>query len=376
MERGTRFADIRTEFTGFLSRYIGHDPASIDVTHVTDLHHHFEQWFSRLAVPYQVLVPCVISKWASPRFSVGPVAFVFIDDIARTEFYPPAENIVGRSDVDDLLKHMKDARANWLARVSIEGCERRRAKELSDLATDLAIVALQLAVPIRETTREMGRLDAHRGTPVRLTLSEAGGFFHREQNWSAPGDIIGKGTLAHFLGAHEPMTAAVGRCVMSFATGKYRLRKLETSWCDAAYWLHQALAEPNDAIAVAKLETALEVLMRAQSRKGSQARIEAILAGFYGLKPNDPLHDATAMTAKQFAKDLVEGRSRVLHGVDSTLNPRLSRDRTGAEEFAIAVVGRAALELDVYANLDSAADDHEKFLEWVSATNTASNSAA
>jgi hypothetical protein len=69
--------------------------------------------------------------------------------------------------------------------------------------------------------------------------------------------------------------------VRSFTSGTFRLPLLEQAWCDAAYWLHEALAEQIDAIAIAKLETALEVLLRAENNSGSNQRLLAILKTFF-----------------------------------------------------------------------------------------------
>jgi hypothetical protein len=90
-----------------------------------------------------------------------------------------------------------------------------------------------------------------------------------------------------------------------------------------AYWFHEALAEPIDSIAIAKLETALEVLLRSESSKGSTSRVLTILYCFFGLQPDDPVAPNASLTAKQFAANLVRDRSRILHGTWSTLNARL-----------------------------------------------------
>ena len=70
---------------------------------------------------------------------------------------------------------------------------------------------------------------------------------------------IGRGMLPDILQKAAPVFAAVGNVVRSFTSGSFRLPVLEQAWRDAAYWLHQALAETIDTIAIAKLETALEV---------------------------------------------------------------------------------------------------------------------
>ncbi len=50
---------------------------------------------------------------------------------------------------------------------------------------------------------------------------------------------------------------------------------------EAQSWLHQALAESIDSIAIAKLETALEVLLRVESSKGSTKRMLEVLDAFH-----------------------------------------------------------------------------------------------
>jgi hypothetical protein len=365
MERGAIFANVRTELLKAITDYVGRDPTSIGANDVVSLHVHFDEWFGHLAALRRVFVPCVISPWEAPRFSVGPSVFVFIDEVVRSEFYPPAEDILDRDSFDRMLGLMRDNRANWLACVSVEGCEHQRAEEIGALAADLAIVALQLAVPLAWGTQTMGRLDARRGAAERRTLSEAGGYYCVGCSRRDPGLSIGTGTLADILQKTAPTITAVGSLVTSFATGQFRLPNLERAWCDAAYWLHEALADPADAIAFAKLETALEVLLRAENTSGSRTRMEAILATFYGLNPDDALTSETTTTAKKFVDGIVRDRSRILHGTWSTLNSRLALNRGSMEEFVIAVIRRAALELEAYATTTAPKDDIDAFLAWV-----------
>ena len=148
MERGTIFANVRTELLRTIASYAGRDPSSIGDEDIASLYAHFDGWFGELAARRRVFVPCVISPWAAPRFSIGPVIFVHIDEAVRSEFYPPVEDMLGRDGFDRMLGLMRDNRANWLACVSVEGCEHQRAEEIGALAADLAIVALQLAVPL------------------------------------------------------------------------------------------------------------------------------------------------------------------------------------------------------------------------------------
>jgi hypothetical protein len=191
-----------------------------------------------------------------------------------------------------------------------------------------------------------------------------------------PGLCIGTGTLADILRKTEPLITAVGSCVRSLATGCFRLPHLERAWCDAAYWLHEALAEPLDSIAIAKLETAVEVLLHGESTSGSQTRVLTILETFYSLKLDDPVTNGATTTAKQFARSVVRDRSRILHGTWSTLNSRLGLNRNGLEKFVITVTRRAALELEDYALSASSEDNIDDFLSWVERREAARTSGA
>jgi hypothetical protein len=217
-----------------------------------------------------------------------------------------------------MLNLMRDTRACWLACVPVEGCEQHRAEEIGSLAVDLAIVALQIAW-FNSSTRTISRLDSRRGEADKFTVSKAGSFYNSGWTNMDAGMGIGRGILADILRRHNQVIEAVGNCVRSFASGRFRLPSIEQAWCDAAYWLHQALAEPMDSIAIAKLETALEVLLRSESSSGSEQRVLTVLDLFFGLNPGDPIMPESPITAKQFARDVVSDRSRILHGTLSEL---------------------------------------------------------
>jgi hypothetical protein len=366
MERGTNFANFENELFAKLETYVGRDPASIDDADAQALLDYLNGWFKDRASQRKVFVPCALTPWAAPRFDIGPITFVYIDEIATSEFYPrgPSPDTLAKYNFDTLLELMRETRANWLARVAVEGCEQQRAEEIGELAVDLAIVALQLAAPNLDT-RDMCRLDSRRGSAQKRVISEANGYYNASWARKEPGLAIGAGTLADILQKTKTLVTAVGNVVRSFTSGTYRLPVLERAWCDAAYWLHEALAEPIDSIAVAKLETALEVLLRSESSKGSTARVLTILQCFFGLQPGDPIAPGSTLTAKQFAANLVRDRSRILHGTWSTLNTRLARDRTGLEGFVITVVRRAVLEMETYSHEPAPLDDIDAFLEWL-----------
>jgi hypothetical protein len=368
--RGTSFATYEEEFfSDLLDRYLGRDPNSIVEADVLATEGRLLDWFAKRAANRTIFVPCVISPWPSPRFSIGPISFVFLEDVKSSEYYPHSGSLsqLTKGDFDELLAVMRTERAHWLAVVDIEGCDRERALEMGDLAVDLAIVALQVGAPYIGT-KNMSRLAARRGTGMKLTLSVSDGRYASGRANIEPGLSIGQGYLGKIVGDTGPLITAVGNCVRSFATGIFRLPKLGQAWCDSAYWLHQGLGEPLDSIAVAKLETSIEVLLGAGSASGSEKRILTALDTFYALKANDPITPNTQATAKQFAHGFVRDRSRILHGTWSTLNSSLSASREALENLAVTIIRASVVDLDAYVQSPSPKDDIEAFLTWIKAS--------
>jgi hypothetical protein len=313
MERGSTFETVHRELLDTMTNYLGRAEDSLDADEVATIHVQLEEWFNQRSKSRQVFIPCAISPGEAPRFSIGPVDFVYRTEVTGSEFYP-ADRAEARRAFDDMLLEMEKTRVHWLACVWVEYCDRDRGEETAALAADLALAGLQLILPLFYYTREMGRLDTRRGEAHTHSISLSDGTYYSRSTVRDARLLIGAGTLADALARSTQWVDAIGSCVTSFVTGKFRLPNLELAWCDAAYWLHEALAEPRDAIAYAKLETALEVLARAESTSGSQTRIELILDAFYSLSPTDKLTPESKMTARQFAKEIVRDRSRILHG--------------------------------------------------------------
>jgi hypothetical protein len=361
MERGAFYDEIQTEMLSYMETYLGREPSALENVEAEALAVHFEKWFADKASSRHVFVPCAISRTPAPRFEIGPVTFDFIDRVTTSDFC--------RQDCRDapgfhaLVRWMREQDADWLARVTVDGCEQRRAQEIAELAVDLVIVALQLAAPNLDT-RNMTRLDARRGTSQKHTLSEAHGHYNAGWTRKEPGMAIGHGTLADILEKTQPTVRAVGNVVRSFASGSFRLPVLERAWCDAAYWFHQALAESIGTIAVAKLETALEVLVRSENSTGSKRRVLEILNIFYGLGPDDTVSSGSLLSVREFARNVVRDRSRILHGTWSTLNAR-GIERAGMEGFVSNVLRTAVIELEAYARSTGPNDNIDEFLLWV-----------
>jgi hypothetical protein len=352
-------------FSFVLQTYLDTDADQISLADLNKLSLHIDEWLAQRTGEYLIPVPCFLSPAPSPQFSVGPVTFLYLEDITRNAYYREASaDALSRHEFGDLIEQMRSERAHWLGFVEIEGCDRERSQDFADLAVDLAIIALQLAQPYLDTNT-MSRLSNRRGAHMEITLARTGGRYAGGRSYRPPGVSIGHGYLGKIVTDAKPIIDAVGARVRSFATGAFRLPVIEQAWCDAAYWLREGLAERIDSIAVAKLETSLEVFLIAESSRGSEARLLEMMDVFFGLAPDQQARTHSDLTVTQFAKGFVRDRSRVLHGTWSTLNSRLAGSRDALEYLAVTVLRAAVMEIDAYLAAGEARDDVPFFLNWV-----------
>jgi len=171
-------------------------------------------------------------------------------------------------------------------------------------------------------------------------------------------------TLAQFADAVDSM----GRRLQSYVDGSGVLPTLDETWCNAAYWYHEAVAEPLDTVAIAKFETSIEVLFRSESSNGSKRRLLLGLEAFVGKKKND---DVGGITADQLAASIVTSRSRVLHGTWPTLHADLPDGKGGvavniatAEQLARLFLIAFSDAIDIYGATSTADDTVEALLDW------------
>ena len=131
------------------------------------------------------------------------------------------------------------------------------------------------------------------------------------------------------------------------------------------------MLEPLDAVAVAKLETAIEVLLSAGSTKESTSRILDGLESMLGKAPDDPISANSTVKVKTFVESVVTARSRVLHGTWPTITNSLPA-RSGlyvgfaeVEDLARTLLVEMSLRLDAYVAAGQIADDSRSLMKWV-----------
>ena len=119
---------------------------------------------------------------------------------------------------------------------------------------------------------------------------------------------------------------------------------------------------PLNMIAVPKLETAIEVLLRSESTKGSKACVINAIEAVYSLKCNDFINPTSQTTVEQFAKRFVTDQSPILQGTWSIFNHSLRASRPDLTTLVRQILTHYSLALDM-AGITS---KHEvgKFLKY------------
>jgi hypothetical protein len=371
--RGTTFKDLYNELSDvIIDDFFGRNWRELKADDVVHVESKVDEWFEQLIASHKLYIPCILSPYYAPPFIIGPVTFVHINDFITQE---RASNPDHFFTFESLINSMQLESAQWMAIIEIDKCTKDRAWELGELAVDIALVGIQLIVPLHYS-QHMARMTARTIPRFRTTVSISNGIYSGGGTNQHPGLGMGPGLFEDYLTKGSLLMKAVGPRVTSFLGGVSALPILEQAWADAAYWFHEGLAEPLDTIAVPKLETAIEVLLRAESASGSKSRLLKAISTFYGLERNQFINPESLITVEKFATGFVTDRSRILHGTWSTLTHSLRDSRPSLTTLVFGLLSNYVLELDRYATIVGATDNIEQFLTSVETLRRTSTAAA
>lgn len=331
-------------------------------------------WFEREAHSRQYFIACSIIPDRAPPFSIGPVTFVHANDFTGHSLGMQPDNAISQLTLDGLGRDMAVAGASWIAIVEIDGCHPSRSSELADLSVDVAIAAIQLAIPKNFSDR-MARITARSFPAWRTNISRSGGQLHGGLHNTRPALGLPPAQFEYFIANAKATFSGAGTCLAAFISGSGVLPVLKQAWSDAAYWFHEALAEPLDTIATAKLETSVEVLLRAEKTSGSSTRMRKAFKATYGLTGKDPISPNSVVSVDQFIKSVVGARSQVLHGTYSTLMQELVAERNDLTAVVWRLLVKYAESIELYSAEASATDEIDEFLKWMESKRTVANGA-
>jgi hypothetical protein len=371
--RGARYRTLTEAIlNASMEKFTGRAADSIVAADLAVLKVAVQQWFSQNVVPRCYVVPCSLMPdlggFPNARpFTIGPVTFRHVSDFLNARSSTnPEERMLEEINYGPLLRAMNERHATWVAEVEIDGCEETKASEIAGLAVDIALVGIQLVIP-RNYSRNMARITGRTSPPFVGSVYRVGSQTHFGMHWSQPGQGMSGGAFDEIMSKEVDIIRSVGRRVETYVRGESKLLTLEQAWCDAAYWFHEGLAETLDSIAVAKLETAIEVLLGAESSHKSEKRLCEALHAFHGVNENDPIATDPSVSVKQYVKGIVGPRSRFLHGTWSTLGENAEATRADAEALSWGLLRLCSLALDRYSASESPADSAVAFLDWINA---------
>lgn len=352
-----------------MSTYGGDSPSAIDDDSVKNLEDHLGDWWKEVAVSRRHFVPCALLVDDAKDVSVGPVTFIH-----ATHIFGHPIGIADDAPWTDLSReHLQQALATrssaWVAVVDVEDCLPTRSIELADLTVDIAIAAIQMLLPLQEG-QHMARVSARSFPAWTGSFSVADGNMSIGATKNLPAMGIPGQSFDAIIGSGQHILHAAGHCLSRFLTDSGPLVRLSQAWCDAAYWFHQGIGEPLDTIAIAKLETAIEVLMRSENSKGSAERMKQAIEATTGLGSEDLIALNATVTVRQFVKNMVGARSQILHGTFSTLKEEVTPTRSVLDNLVQMLLLDFCILIEKFSTFPESEDNIEALLSWNKAART------
>lgn len=365
-----------------------------------------ENWFATLTKVREHVVPCTLYPYPISSFSIGPVTFRHFEElptegfgISRDEFWPKQLPIwkrwfrdvwasvwrkpisspeIGGFQFSTLIRFATERSSPWFAFVRVTGRPDAESIRAADLSTDIALAAIQLLSP-GDDMRAITRASARAAPIWRVDVSrtEGGGFSESTRN-QVPAFALSAELIELHIKEVEPGLRSMGQRLTAFLDASSPVPDLDEAWCNAAYWYHEALAETLDTVAVAKLETAIEVLFRAENMSGSKRRLHESFDVFFGLNRTDKIAPNSSVTVEQFAEAITTARSRVLHGTWPTLQFDLPANKSSqtvsygdVEYLTRTLLLCFSVQLDGYIAAGNPTDTTDGFFAWVKSERTA-----
>lgn len=318
-------------------------------------------------------VPIAFLPQRATRFAIGPVEFVHREDFGQADVKvgASASNANSATErhqfaMERIDKSLATRGAHWIALVTVSNREADVSVATANNAVDIALGALQAMVGtsgLNTIGRVGGRLA---NWDCFDTWFEMDGQTAFRRNDDPPGFAIDIGAFEKWLAEAHPARSAAGQCLHAFLAGG-PFPRLNEAWCEAAYWFHEAMAEHLDTMRIARLETSLEVLLRAEKSSGSANRILAGLEAVLGIDPSTNIGVVRSVTMRELVEEMVRSRSRVLHGTWPTLTSDLPGTIPVSDLAAVVrrLIVMFAIKLEQYAANGDHKDDLAPFLTWV-----------
>lgn len=326
---------------------------SLGSEHVVAIENAVDRWFEERTAPLQLLIPCAIHPFQVEPFSIGPVTFVHAADLATV-------GVTETSGLELMDRMFRERGGCWIASVTVEA-EQTRQRELAELAVDLALAALHIAMPEQVVMCRLTGRARHNWSGIWTHTSGwvSGGIDNLE-----PGRTMSPEFFSASLAQLKPILDEFGTKIASFINVRQPMPRVESAWCDSIYWYLEAIQDDIDATAIAKFEICLENLAEAESLHKSSSRIRTLLRSFLRVSGGQPILEGATLSTADFVSELVTGRSRILHGTSSTLSSRLQLDRREAAEVTRRLLLITGLNMGKFLETHSSQDSMGDYGRW------------
>jgi len=238
--------------------------------------------------------------------------------------------------------------------VNVNGYEKQLSKKVADIVCKSGLDAVSLIFGGKDFFHKQA-LHSDSVVPVLTeSILETNGYL-----W-LPGSKMSLRMVStdrnqmsqHLLkAAVAPLVASVGRILQALIDPSSSSHPdLAKRWSTALDWLADGTREKNDAVAVAKIGTSLDVL----ACGGKYSGIVDMMVNLTGMQATDAVTHGTAPKSLSDVVKIVynEGRSQVLHGTHFDRLKSFQEHRAFAEHLAIAALIESAIRLDTYAGPD------------------------
>lgn len=363
LKHGSRRVDLESVIAELVvKRYPPSSKTTPDGAGWSDIDAELLEWLDASARQRRHYVPCALVAGHAAAFDVGPVTFVHVEDIAA---HPRglADDAMSEFTREPLLQALGERHATWIAIVEVEGCQPARSTELADLATDVAIGAVQMAMP-GDTGKRMARVTGRTLPPWRGSLAVDDLHVTNGMENMEAGHGLDPHTFAIGIAKSAPMLASAGTSIAALVNVTRPFKTLRGAWCDAVFWYHEATSETLTTVSAVKFETAIETMLQTKRRTGSGERMKQAIRLLTGLNPKDVMPGSPDRNVESYAKSLAEARSQVLHGSISTLSDEVGEERRALAWLARMLLTAVAVEFEHFAAENGASDDIESVIAW------------
>ncbi|WP_019868079.1 HEPN domain-containing protein [Methylovulum miyakonense] len=334
---------------------------------------------SRLSKEYTHYFPAwTLGMEKETPFTIGPVTFIsreqWIDSVdfpdnAKEKFWnEPEANFKWKEILKDALNNPSSTtplvglannvygsinKCPSLLKISLKGYEKGLSRKLAELICKTALDSVSLAFGDRAFFHQQALYDERLQPFGSSSLIETNGFL-----WlpgSSLSDRIPYLDYIRVKNRTEEMSEildAFGYMLEALVMPeRHAYPKLANRWATALDWFGEGNREKNDAIALAKIVSSLDILAKAG---GYRPILDMFQHLFQISETTEVIKGKNPKTLKKFVENIYgDGRSKILHGTHYERLKSFSEQRDKAAYFARIALIECAIRLKKYTGDDT-----------------------